>query len=133
MIPGNSGLLNQDFVIEEQPTQTYKMDFDKLIIRGHIDNKSAIEQTIYKILFTERYEYAIYSWNYGIELMSLFGEPISYVIPEIRRRIEEALLIDSRIKSVNNFNFEVGKGTVLTTFTANTIFGNFIIKRSVNF
>ena len=133
MIPGNGGLLTENFVIEEQPTLTHRMNFEALNIRGKTDNITAMEQAIYKILFTERYRYAIYSWNYGVEFSNLFGEPISYVIPEIKRRIEEALLVDGRIKNVNNFSFEIGKGAVLTTFTANTVFGDFIVRRSVIF
>ena len=133
MIPANSGLLSQDFVIQEQTSQTYRMDFDKLNIRGYTDKLQAMEQAIYKIIFTERYQYVIYSWNYGIELADLFGEPISYVIPEIKRRIEEALTHDSRIESVDGFDFEIGRGVIAVSFIAHTIYGDIVIKRAVNF
>ena len=132
MIPSTSGFLTQDFVIGEQPSKTYRMDFDRLNIRGYTDNQKAMEQAIYKIIFTERYQYVIYSRNYGIELLDLFGEPVSFVLPEIKRRVQEALLQDSRIESVDDFNFEVGRGTVHTTFTAHTVFGDFLIRRAVN-
>ena len=109
MIPSTDGFLTQDFVIVEPASKTYNMDYDEYNIRGYTDNKKAVEQAIYKIIFTERYRYVIYSWNYGIELEDLFGQPISLILPEIKRRVTEALLQDTRIKSVDDFTFEVGQ------------------------
>lgn len=133
MIPSSDGFLTKDFVIEEQTSQTFCMDFDKLNIRGFTDNQAAVVQAIYKILNTERYQYAIYSWDYGVEFQDLFGEPVSFVLPEIERRIDEALTGDSRIESVDSFEFEVEKDTVHTTFTAHTIYGDLIFEKAVNF
>ena len=133
MIPSNSGLLQQEFIIEEQTSRTYKMDFDKHVIRGFTDQLQAMEQAVYKIILTERYNYIIYSRNYGIELRDLIGEPISYVIPEVQRRITEALLWDDRIINVDNFTFEVNRNSVLATFTVRTIYGDFVAERVVNF
>ena len=76
----------------------------------------------------------MYSWDYGIELLDLYGEPISYVCPELERRITEALLCDDRIKSVDNFDFNIAKkGEVLVTFTAHTVFGDVQSEKAVNF
>jgi phage baseplate assembly protein W len=133
VIPSSSGFLNRDFEIEEQTSQTYRMNFEQLNIRGMVDGLEAMKQAIYKILNTERYQYVIYSWNYGVEFSDLFGEPVSYVLPEIKRRVQEALTYDTRIKSVDNFSFEVERGTVHTTFTAHTIFGEVAIEKAVNF
>lgn len=134
MIPSTAAFLDEDFVIEEQPTKTYKMNLEKDVIQGYTDGKDAIKQAIYKILSTERYQYIMYSWNYGIELLDLYGEPISYVCPELKRRIEEALLWDERIQSVDDFEFDTSKkGEVLVTFTAHTIFGDVTAEKVVNF
>ena len=76
----------------------------------------------------------MYSWNYGIETLDLYGEPISYVCPELERRITEALLWDERIESVDNFEFDLPqKGVVHVSFTAHTIFGDVEAERTVNF
>lgn len=124
MIPENDGLI-PDFEITEQPSYTYKINMDKNIIKGNIDyNLEAVKQAVYKILTTERYKYEIYSWNYGVELNELIGQPIPYVYAEIERRITEALTADDRIESVSDFNFEEKDGAVLTTFTVNSIYGN---------
>lgn len=104
MIPSTNGFLEQDFVIEEQPSKTYKMHLDENIILGYADGQEAMVQVIFNILNTERYQYVIYSWNYGIELIDLYGQPVSYVIPELKRRITEALTWDERIIGVDNFS-----------------------------
>ncbi len=103
-------------------------------IRGYTDNLEAMKQAIYKIVNTERYQYIMYSWNYGIELVGLFGEPISYVIPEVERRIREALTWDDRISGVDNFETDIPeKGVLHVSFTAHTIFGDVQAERTVNF
>lgn len=134
MIPSVTGFLEQDFEIETQPTNTYKMELESNLIRGYTDGQEAMKQAIFKILSTERYQYVMYSWNYGIELIDLYGEPVSYVCPELGRRITEALTWDERIESVDNFEFDTSKkGEVLVTFTAHTIFGDVTAEKVVNF
>ncbi len=134
MIPSVTGFLEQDFEIETQPTNTYKMELESSLIRGYTDGQEAMKQAIFKILSTERYQYVMYSWNYGIELIDLYGEPVSYVCPELERRITEALTWDERIESVDNFEFDTSKkGEVLVTFTAHTIFGDVTAEKVGNF
>ena len=133
MIPSITGF-EQDFELEEQPTYTYKMNLDTGSIRGYTDGLDAMKQAIFKILQTERYQYIMYSWNYGIETLDLYGEPISYVCPELERRITEALTWDERIRSVDNFKFELPqKGMIHVSFTAHTIFGDVQGEKDVNF
>lgn len=134
MIPSTTGFLEQDFEITEQPTKTYRMNLQTNRIRGYVDGQEAMKQVIYKILQTERYQYIMYSWNYGIETLDLYGEPVSYVCPELERRISEALLWDERIQSVDNFEFNISKkGVVHVTFTAHTTFGDVQAEKVVNF
>ena len=134
MIPSTTAFLEQDFEIEEQPTHTHKMNLTSELVRGYADNQEAMKQAIYKILNTERYQYVMYSWNYGVELLDLYGEPVSYVCPELERRITEALTWDDRIKSVDNFEFNISKkGEILVTFTAHTVFGDVVAEKVVNF
>ncbi len=108
----------------QSPSYTWLLDYeDDSQIKGYCDERRAVEQAIFKIMSTERYEYLIYSWNYGIELADLYGQPIPYVYAEIQRRIEEALLADDRISKVNNFLFSHTGGDVLVTFDAITEYG----------
>lgn len=134
MIPSNTGFLDQNFDIEEQPTHTYKMNFDNDRVQGYTDEREAIRQAIYKILQTERYQYIIYSSDYGIETLDLYGEPVSYVCPELERRITEALAWDERIQSVTDFEFNISKkGEVHVTFTVHTVFGDVVAEKVANF
>lgn len=130
MIPVVADNLNIEFTT--MPSLNYKMNIDDEIIINKCNELEAMKQVIYKILNTERYQYLIYSWNYGIELADLFGEPVFYVVPELERRITEALLQDDRIESVSDFEFDTSKrGTVACTFTVNTIFGEVEAERTV--
>lgn len=134
MIPSTNTILSTDLEVETQPSKNYKMHLEQNIINGSCDELEAMKQVIYKILNTERYQHIIYSWNYGIELLDLYGEPVTYVCPELQRRITEALIQDDRIESVDNFEFDTSeKRTVKVTFTVHTIFGSVESEKVVNF
>ncbi len=133
MIPSTVGFLNQEFEIEEQPSMTYRMDLSGDSVRGLVDNQEALKQAIFRILNTERYQYIIYPWWYGIETIDLYGEPVNWVCAELERRITEALRMDSRIISVTDFEHDTSvKGVVRTTFNVHTIYGNIPTEREVN-
>ena len=114
------------------PNKSYRMKIADEKILGNIDELDAIAQACYKILNTERYQYVIYSWNYGIELQDLFGKPIPYVSSELPRRIKEALTQDDRINSVEDFELSYDKGNVLAKFTVKTNLGNIEMEKGVN-
>ena len=136
MIPQVQDDIKQDFTIETLPSRTFRMNHNNLTIIGTIDEIQAVEQAVFLflnkknhelvvflILNTERYEWLIHSWDYGVELHNLIGKDVEYCIPEIERRVREALLQDDRITAVQNFEFTVNKKKVLTTFTVVSIFG----------
>ena len=113
------------FVYEEMPDYTYKLNIESGRISGYVDLLGAYKQAVYKILNTERYDYPIYSWDYGIELKELFGQPVPYVIPELERRITEAIEQDDRTETVTGFEFDTSKrGVVHVSFTAVSVYGN---------
>ena len=133
MIPSGNAIMTTELKVVKQPSKQHRMDLDKNRILGTCDSLEAVKQTIYKILNTERYAYIIYSWNYGIELMDLYGQAPMYVCPEIERRVKEALLQDDRITGLDNFEFDVStKGVVSVTFTVHTIFGDLNEEMVVN-
>ena len=133
MIPTSSGFLAETITTESQPSTTYRMHVSSETIAGTADDLLAIEQAIYKILNTERYEYMIYSWNYGIELADLFGMPIPYVYSEVKRRITEALLADDRIDEVKNFVLSHKGGDVSAKFDVVTKLGTITTTKEVKF
>lgn len=134
MIPNTNTLLNTEIELETQPSKNYKMHFADEVINGFRNELSAMEQVIFKILNTERYQHVIYSWNYGIELEDLFGEPVSYICPELERRITEALVQDDRIESVDSFIFDTAERRIVTvSFIVHTVFGDVNSEKVVNY
>ncbi len=132
MIPSTNTILSTDIEIEQQPSLNYKMVLERKFIVDTVDGQEAMKQVIFKILNTERYEYIIYSWNYGIELKDLYGEPVSFVCAELIDRITEALIQDDRINSVSEFKFTFPqKSVILVNFTVHTIFGDIKAERMV--
>ena len=134
MIPSTNTILSTNLEVVKQPSKNYKLKIEHDVINGVCDELEAMVQVIYKILNTERYQHIIYSWNYGIELIDLYGEPMTYVCPELQRRIEEALIQDDRIKSIDDFEFDTSeKRTVKVTFSVHTIFGDIRAEKAVNY
>ncbi len=113
-----------------ETSRTYKMIGDR--IQGYTDGLDALKQAIYKVLNTERYDYPIYSFNYGIELESLIGKDRTYVQIELKRRIRECLLRDDRITEVNNFKFEVNGDEIKCTFDVHSIYEDLTVSQEVN-
>ena len=126
MIPTNVSLVDEVTEVKI-PGRTYKISItfpnaDR--INGYVEDVEAIKQAVYLILNTERYQYIIYSWNYGVELLDLIGQPIPYVIAELPRRIREALTQDDRILDVTDFTFEKHRNKLHTTFKVITEYGD---------
>ena len=132
MIPETAAVAQPAAETAAMPTSTYDLDWERGRIQGHADGAEAMKQAIYLVLNTERYQYPVYSWNYGVELLELFGRPVSYVLPELKRRISEALLQDDRIRAVDQFSFETQGGKVRVTFVAHTVFGEMELEKEVD-
>lgn len=132
MIPSTASFFNRDFEIEEQPSLTYKMDLENDSVRGLVDQQEAMKQAIFRILNTERYQYIIYPWWYGTETIDLYGKPTSWVCAELERRVKEALLVDSRIRDVSDFQFDCKAKEIRVTFTVDTVYGKISAGKGVN-
>lgn len=117
-------IIENDLEVEViEPTKTYRIKDNRIV--GFTDGKEALKQAISLILNTERYEYLIYSWNYGSELNGLIGQQKDIAESEFRRRIREALSQDDRINNVDNFIFRYDKDGVEVSFTVFSIYGEF--------
>ena len=112
------------------PSYTYQVKNGR--IHGYIDGLEAMRQAVEKILLTERFEWVIYSSNYGVELERLIGKPYYFVKADLERTISQALLVDTRIKSVQNFFIEQPtKDSLLCVFEVHTISGLFKVEKEV--
>lgn len=118
--------------VVNQPSSTYKLDFERKRISGKIDNEEAIRQLVMKILYTERYAYVIYSSQYGVELDRLIGKDYDFIVSDLERTITEALLADDRILSITDFVAEqTAIDRMTATFTVNSVVGSVNINTEV--
>ena len=133
MTPTQEVELNMENVEKKTiPSLTWKINEERAEVRGTVDELEAVKQAVNKILQTERYRYAIYDWNYGVELEELYGKNVTYVIPELKKRIEDALLADDRVTAVTDFSFVQEKGSLTAEFLVHTIFGEITAERTVD-
>ncbi len=114
----------------QMPTRTYKISNGR--VNGWIDDLEAMRQAVEKILLTERFEWVIYSDNYGIEIQDLIGNDFDLIQSEIERVVSEALLADERIESVDNFDLQqTDRSSLLFSFTVLTVFGEINMEQEV--
>lgn len=109
--------------IVSEPSRTYHVFNNR--IAGFTSDLEAVAQAIDKILSTERFQYPIYSDNYGIELETLIGQDHGLVQAEIERIVKEAMLSDDRVIGITDLmlNKSVQKDSAVLRFNVNTVYG----------
>ena len=90
-----------------------------------VEGNEAIKVWVYKALLVPRYNYSIYSWNYGSELMDLIGKAYtpSLTKEEAKRYIKEALLINPYILEVTVTDTSFNDGVLSADIKLLTIYG----------
>ena len=90
-----------------------------------VEGNEAIKVWVYKALLTPRYNYSIYSWNYGSELMDLIGKAYtpSLTKEEAKRHIKEALEINPYILDVNVVDTDFKDSILRANVKITTIYG----------
>ena len=123
--------LTANLEIQKQTFESRTYQLSDTRIEGFVDELEALKQAIYKVLSTEKYEYPIYSFDYGIAWKELIGEEAAYVRAEMKRMIEEALQQDDRILEIDGFTFEFYEDVCKCTFEVQSIYGNIEIEKEV--
>lgn len=92
----------------------------------YVDKNEAIKVWIYKALFASRYTYLAYSTNYGNEIYTLIGRYLEkkLLYSELKRMLEEALLVNPYITSLTDFDITQEGAKVICNFSVNTIYGS---------
>ena len=90
-----------------------------------VEGNEAIKVWVYKALLVPRYNYSIYSWNYGSELMDLIGKAYTPQLTksEAKRYIEEALKINPYILEVNVIDTDFKDSVLSANVKITTIYG----------
>ena len=90
-----------------------------------VEGNEAIKVWVYKALLVPRYQYSIYSWDYGSELLSLIGKAYTPQLTkaEAKRYIEEALKINPYILDVNVIDTDFKDSVLSANVKITTIYG----------
>lgn len=132
LIPQSNLLdLSTEQPFEHMPSKTFYIDFESKKILGTIDDKKAMEQSIYLALKTGRYNHLIFSWNYGEEMNKLVGKPKDLARVELPRLLNECLLVDDRISTLEDVAITDIEEGLYVSFTAVTVHGDIRIESEV--
>ena len=102
---------------------------DKPLIKNNefviVEGKEAIKVWIYKAIKTVRYQYPVYSWDYGCEINSLIGQNYTKGITksESERYIKEALLINPYITDIKIIDINFSNDILSVSIQVDTIYG----------
>ena len=112
-----------DVEVEDLPTNTFLVDNEQ--VAGMNDGLEAMRQAVEIILNVDRFDYQIYTSNFGVELDDLIGESSDYIESVFPGRIRDAFSIDDRILREENYTFTTVGDTMTITFDVVTVFGTF--------
>lgn len=118
----------------EAPSKTYRLALDRGRIVGTIDGIEAVRQAIQKAIITPRFKCLIYDNQYGSEIEeTVVAKDASedYILATAEGFIRDALLPDTRIIDISNFEFDFIGDSAHIKFTAETIFGQTDIEEEI--
>ncbi len=118
----------------EAPSRTYRLDLDRGRIVGTIDGIEAVRQAIQKAIITPRFKCLIYDNQYGSEIEeTVVAKDASedYILATAEGFIRDALLPDTRIIDISNFEFDFIGDSAHIKLTAETIFGQTDIEEEI--
>ena len=118
---------NNSFPLYKEVAWDFKRDIP-ILENGDfkiVEGNEAIKVWVYKALLTPRYNYSIYSWDYGSELLDLIGKAYTPQLTksEAKRYIEEALKINPYILDVNVIDTDFKDSILSANVKIVTIYG----------
>lgn len=108
-----------------EPTKTFRLNYDNNHVQGMVNGLEAVKQAVFLMLSVPRFDHLIFSAEYGHELESLVGKEMDYVLGDIKRIVQEALMIDDRIIAVENLTLVQEEESARVSFQVVTIYGEF--------
>lgn len=112
----------------------YEIDYKTGQLTGRmVEGLEAIRVWIWLVLQIPRYQYPIFSWDYGNEYEALIGKSYSaeYLQAEAKRMTEDCLLMNDYIVSIENFTAVLIDEKLNISFVAETKYGEVEIKTNV--
>ena len=114
-----------DITIASQPSKTWIKDKTQNQVSGMDNGLESVRQAVEIALNVERFRWQIYNTDFGSELEGLIGEDEAYITSEFPRIVTDALSVDSRVVSIDNWNFTRNGTTMTVSFSVHTVFGDF--------
>jgi len=112
---------------EQLPMSGWLIDFDadEPIVTNYTDDGMAVlKQAVILRLLCPRYDYVIYSANYGSMISrNVIGKPRDYAVAMLPTAIEDALMPDSRVLGVRVENIRIDHNTLWCDVILDTVFG----------
>ena len=90
-----------------------------------VEGVEALKVWVYKAIKTNRFEFEIYTWDYGSEITELIGKGFtsSLIISEVERYVKEALLINEYIVAINSIKVSITDDILFIELALETIYG----------
>ena len=113
--------------VDASNIREYEIDFTTGKLTGKIvEGVDALRIWAYLALKATRYNWLIYSWDYGEEFTNLIGYSYSedYLLSEVHRYIEECLFENEYIKGVEDLVVSQIKDKLIIKFTLVTDVGS---------
>lgn len=105
----------------------YGMDFETGMLTGQVvTGIEAIKVWIWCALHTQRFRYAIYSWDYGADMEQYIGQAVTqeFLDTDCHDEVEETLTISPYITGIDDFSAELTGDHLRMAFTVRTIYGD---------
>lgn len=116
---------------KEYLNKTYFINFNSHKIEGYLtDDIECLKQSLYLLLNTEKFLYPIYK-QYGFKFQDLINSEKEFFLSSIKKRVEEAVLIDDRVEkvlSIDTYPLENEKDSYIIDVKIKSIFRNDIIE-----
>lgn len=104
----------------DEPYREYELDPTTGKLTGRIiEGTNAVAVWAILALKARRYEYPIYSWDYGEDFTDMIGnsyEP-DLLQSEVKRMIEECLLVNEHIEEIQDLEVEQNEDKLHVKFT----------------
>lgn len=115
-------------MMENYPTETYKINFQTQQVEGKVSGIEALKQAFLLAINTQRFSNEAFTSNYGMDWVDLIGLPDDYIVSEVLTRIQDMILADKRFLSVNFYDnnaFEIIGNQIIINLIVKTEEGDF--------
>lgn len=113
--------LNNGIEFVSYHSNTYLVQNNRIIGMG--DNYEAVKQAVEIIFSVERFQWQIYSSNFGTDYRGAIGITPQVAANILHKRVEDAIKADERMTGITDYTWDVNRDNLIVSFTVNTVYG----------